>query len=46
VDKTDALQEVIADATANGASVHVVHITSMGLAKRSLPVHDRRRQWA
>jgi len=27
----DALQEVIADAAAAGASVHVVHITSMGL---------------
>ena len=27
----DALQEVIADAAATGASVHVVHITSMGL---------------
>src|SRR5471030_2747431 len=27
----DALQEVIADAAATGASVHVVHITSIGL---------------
>ncbi|HUB79937.1 MAG TPA: amidohydrolase family protein [Bryobacteraceae bacterium] len=27
----DALQEVIADAAATGASLHVVHITSMGL---------------
>jgi dihydroorotase len=32
----DALQEVIADATATGASVHVVHITSMGLRETPL----------
>jgi N-acyl-D-aspartate/D-glutamate deacylase len=32
----DALQEVIADATATGASLHVVHITSMGLRKTPL----------
>jgi len=32
----DALQEMIADAAATGASVHVVHITSMGL--RETPV--------
>lgn len=32
----DALQEVIADAAATGAHVHVVHITSMGL--REAPV--------
>src|SRR5438552_17125032 len=32
----DALQEVIADAAATGASLHVVHITSMGL--RETPV--------
>lgn len=32
----DALQEVIADAAATGASVHVVHITSLGL--RETPV--------
>jgi N-acyl-D-aspartate/D-glutamate deacylase len=32
----DALQEVIADAAATGAGVHVVHITSMGL--RETPV--------
>ena len=32
----DALQEVIADAAATGASVHVVHITSMGL--REAPI--------
>lgn len=32
----DALQEVIADAAATGASVHVVHITSMGL--RETPI--------
>jgi dihydroorotase len=31
-----ALQEVIADATATGASLHVVHITSMGLRKTPL----------
>jgi hypothetical protein len=32
----DALQEVLADALAAGASLHVVHITSMGL--RQTPV--------
>ena len=32
----DALQEVIADATATGASLHVVHITSMGLRQTPL----------
>ena len=32
----DALQEVLADATATGASLHIVHITSMGL--RETPV--------
>ena len=32
----DALQEVLADALATGASLHVVHITSMGL--RQTPV--------
>ena len=32
----DALQEVIADAAASGASVHVVHITSMGLRQTAL----------
>ena len=32
----DALQEVIADAAATGASVHVVHITSMGLRQTAL----------
>jgi N-acyl-D-aspartate/D-glutamate deacylase len=32
----DALQEVIADAAATGASVHVVHITSMGLREAPL----------
>jgi N-acyl-D-aspartate/D-glutamate deacylase len=32
----DALQEVIADATASGASLHVVHITSMGLRQTPL----------
>src|ERR1051326_7278748 len=32
----DALQEVIADATAAGASLHVVHITSMGLRQTPL----------
>jgi dihydroorotase len=32
----DALQEVIADATATGASLHVVHITSMGLRQKPL----------
>lgn len=32
----DALQEVIADAAATGASLHVVHITSMGI--RETPV--------
>jgi dihydroorotase len=32
----DALQEVIADAAATGASVHVVHITSMGLRETTL----------
>jgi hypothetical protein len=32
----DALQETIADATATGASVHVVHITSMGLRETAL----------
>jgi N-acyl-D-aspartate/D-glutamate deacylase len=31
-----ALQEVIADAAATGASVHVVHITSMGLRETPL----------
>jgi N-acyl-D-aspartate/D-glutamate deacylase len=32
----DALQEVLADAAATGAAVHIVHITSMGL--RETPV--------
>src|SRR6202167_6334963 len=32
----DALQEVIADAAATGASMHVVHITSMGLRETPL----------
>jgi len=32
----DALQEVIADAAGAGASVHVVHITSMGLRETPL----------
>jgi dihydroorotase len=32
----DALQEVIADAAATGASLHVVHITSMGLRDTAL----------
>jgi dihydroorotase len=32
----DALQEAIADAAATGASVHVVHITSMGLRETPL----------
>ena len=32
----DALQEIIADAAATGASVHVVHITSMGLRETGL----------
>jgi N-acyl-D-aspartate/D-glutamate deacylase len=32
----DALQEVIADAAATGAAVHVVHITSMGLRETPL----------
>jgi N-acyl-D-aspartate/D-glutamate deacylase len=32
----DALQEVIADAAGTGASVHVVHITSMGLRETPL----------
>jgi N-acyl-D-aspartate/D-glutamate deacylase len=32
----DALQEVIADAAATGASLHVVHITSMGLRETGL----------
>src|SRR5260370_30368813 len=32
----DALQEVIADAAATRASVHVVHITSMGLRETAL----------
>ena len=32
----DALQEVIADAAVTGASVHVVHITSMGLRETGL----------
>ena len=32
----DALQEVIADAQATGASLHVVHITSMGLRETPL----------
>jgi dihydroorotase len=32
----DALQEVIADAAATGASLHVVHITSMGLQETAL----------
>jgi len=32
----DALEEVIADAAATGASVHVVHITSMGLRETPL----------
>jgi N-acyl-D-aspartate/D-glutamate deacylase len=32
----DSLQEVLADAAATGASLHVVHITSMGL--RQVPV--------
>jgi N-acyl-D-aspartate/D-glutamate deacylase len=32
----DALQETIADAAATGASVHVVHITSMGLRETAL----------
>ncbi len=32
----DALQEIIADAAVTGASVHVVHITSMGLRETPL----------
>ncbi|HUA63324.1 MAG TPA: amidohydrolase family protein [Verrucomicrobiae bacterium] len=32
----DALQEMIADAAATGASVHIVHITSMGLRETPL----------
>jgi len=32
----DALQEVIADAAVTGASLHVVHITSMGLRETAL----------
>jgi N-acyl-D-aspartate/D-glutamate deacylase len=32
----DALQEAIADAAATGASLHVVHITSMGLRETGL----------
>ena len=32
----DALQEIIADAAATGASVHVVHITSTGLRETGL----------
>lgn len=32
----EALQEVIADAAATGASLHVVHITSMGLRQTDL----------
>jgi dihydroorotase len=32
----DALQEVIADVAATGASAHVVHITSMGLRETAL----------
>jgi N-acyl-D-aspartate/D-glutamate deacylase len=32
----DALQEVIADAASTGASLHVVHITSMGLRETPL----------
>jgi dihydroorotase len=32
----DALQEVIADTAATGASLHVVHITSMGLRETPL----------
>ena len=32
----DALQEVIADAAVTGASLHVVHITSMGLRETGL----------
>jgi N-acyl-D-aspartate/D-glutamate deacylase len=32
----DALQEIIADAAATGASAHVVHITSMGLRETPL----------
>ncbi len=32
----DALQEVLADAVATGAPLHVVHITSMGLAQTPL----------
>ena len=32
----DALQEAIADAAATGASLHVVHITSMGLPETAL----------
>jgi N-acyl-D-aspartate/D-glutamate deacylase len=32
----DALQEMIADAAATGASVHVVHVTSLGLRETGL----------
>jgi len=32
----DAVQEVLADAVATGASVHIVHITSMGLREAPL----------
>ena len=32
----DAVQEVMADATATGASLHVVHITSVGLRQTAL----------
>lgn len=35
----DALQEVIANAAATGASLHVVHITSMGLRETALCLH-------
>jgi dihydroorotase len=43
----DALQEIIADATVSGASVHVVHITSMGLRETPLcleMISDARRK--
>jgi cytosine/adenosine deaminase-related metal-dependent hydrolase len=35
----DALQEVLADAAATGASLHVVHITSMALRQTPLCLH-------
>jgi len=39
----DSVREMLADATATKASVHIVHITSMGLAQTGECFEDDRR---